>query len=188
MDEDTAAATPSHATRAKGDEELTLVFGGLVLGAVASAWSVFFLGMSFPVLYAVGLVALGAVSWYSYSKREKLNEMCCMMIGMFFGGVPAIAFGALYSLQTGDYIWSMIIATLIGYVAGVALGRLGGALGRMEGVMAAPMGGFMGGMMGFMARPFDVQLFAMFFMLVILALFAEMAWVVHKIGKKHDCC
>ncbi len=188
MDDDTGVTTESHATRAKGDDELTLVFGALALGAAASAWSIFFLGISFPVLYAVGLVALGAAGWYTYSKREKLNEMCCMMIGMFFGGVPAMAFGAIYSLQTGDYVWSIIIATAIGYAAGVAFGRLGGPLGRMEGVMAAPMGGFMGGMLGFMARPFDTQLFAMFFMLVMLALFAEMAWVVHKLGKKHDCC
>lgn len=64
----------------------------------------------------------------------------------------------------------------------------GGPLGRMEGAMAAPMRGFMGAMLGLMARPFDTQLFTAFFMPVMLALFAEMAFAVHKISKKKECC
>lgn len=131
-------------------------------------------------LYLLTALGTGLVAWYAYSNKKHLSHMCCTMLGMVFGGVPALAIGTIYALETGDFVWSMIYGTIAGYAVGVPAGRLGGGLGRMEAVFAAPSAGFMGGMLGVMVKIYDVKLFTIFFMFVVFALLGEMAYVIHK--------
>jgi len=139
----------------------------------------------YVLLYLVSAVAIGAVAWYAYSHRKELNEMCCMMMGMTFGGAAALAVSAIYALDTGDFVWSMILGTVAGYAVGVPMGRMGGPLGRMEAVFAAPGAAFMGGMLSIMAKLYDVKLYTIFLMLVVFSLMGEMAYVIHKTVKEY---
>ncbi len=134
-------------------------------------------------LYLVAALGVVIAAWYAYSHRKALDQMCCNMVGMVFGAVPALVVGTLFAMETGDFVWAMIYGTIAGYVVGVPMGRLGGGLGRMEAVFAAPSAGLMGGMLGVTARVYDVKLFTLFIIAVAIGLLAEMSLLVRNSKK-----
>lgn len=131
------------------------------------------------------LLAIVVAGGYALEHRKKLDCMNCMMAGMVFGAVAGLAIGMLYALETGDFVWGIIFGTLAGVVAGVAASFSGGAIGVMEGVMAAPMGGLMGSMTGIMVRAYDINLFLIYFTIVLLLLLAGMAYLIHEAVESH---
>ena len=136
----------------------------------------------------IAAVIIGYGAWFAYSNRKNFCcEMTSMMIGMTYGTIASLVAGTLVGLYTGDFVWAMIIGTIVGIVVGAPLGELGGSLGRMEGIMAGPMGGMMGAMLGVMARPYDIELFMVFFYALLLLVVFEITNVVYKkIGKQLD--
>lgn len=130
---------------------------------------------------SLGLILLSA--WYAYKHYAKTNEMCGMMIGMAYGTAAGLAAGTLLVLPTGNYILGMFGGTLVGLLVGIPMGRWGGSLGRMEGVMAGIMGGQMGAMAGLMVRPFDLNLFMIYYFAMLVVLMGEMAYVIYKSAK-----
>lgn len=138
---------------------------------------------SYAVAFAASLVLILLSAAYAYRHYAKTSEMCCMMVGMAYGTVAGFAAGTLWVLPTGDYVAGMVAGTAIGLLVGVPMGRWGGALGRMEGVMAGVMGGQMGAMVGLMVRPFNVDLFMLYYFAVMSLLMGEMAYVMYKSAK-----
>lgn len=142
--------------------------------------------------YLIGAIIAAAIigygAWFSYSNRKNFCcEMTSMMLGMTYGTIASLVAGTLVGLYAGDFVWAMIIGTIVGIAVGVPLGALGGPLGRMEGVMAGPMGGMMGAMLGVMARPYDIELFMVFFYALLLLIVFEITNVVYKkLGKQLD--
>lgn len=140
---------------------------------------------AYVAAFVLSLALILFSAWYSYRHYAKTNEMCCMMIGMAYGTAAGFAAGTLLVLPTGNYILGMFGGTAVGLLIGIPLGRWGGALGRMEGVMAGVMGGQMGAMAGLMVRPFDLNLFMLYYFAVLVLLMAEMAYVIYKSAKLH---
>ncbi|MBI2444892.1 hypothetical protein HYV43_00705 [Candidatus Micrarchaeota archaeon] len=130
---------------------------------------------------SIGVILLSAA--YAYKHYAKTNEMCGMMIGMAYGTAAGFATGTLLVLPTGNYVMGMIGGTAVGLLVGIPMGRWGGALGRMEGVMAGIMGGQMGAMAGLMVRPFDLNLFMLYYFAVLIVLMGEMGYVIYKTAK-----
>ena len=134
------------------------------------------------VFYLLAIVVAGG---YAFEHRKKLDCMNCMMAGMIFGAMAGLAFGTLFALETGDFVWGTIFGTVIGAIAGVGIGISGGAMGAMEGMMAAPMGGLMGSMTGIMVRAYDVELFLAFFTVILLVTLAGMSYLIHEAVQSH---
>lgn len=139
------------------------------------------LSYSFAFLLSLALILVSA--YFAYRHYRTTTEMCCMMIGMAYGTAAGFASGTLLVLPNGDYLLGMIGGTAVGLAVGIPMGRWGGALGRMEGVMAGIMGGMMGAMTGLMVRPFDLQLFMLYFFIVVIVLMGEMGYVIYKQAK-----
>jgi len=141
---------------------------------------------SFFFSYFLAMLSIGAVGYYVYSHRRELDTMCCMMNGMTFGNIAGFVTGVLYAIPTGDYLMATIYGTTVGWVVGIPFGKMGsgGVLGKMEGVMAGPMGGMMGAMLGFMIRPFNIQIFMIFFFFVLLYILGETAYMVYNIAER----
>ncbi len=136
----------------------------------------------------IAAIIIGYGAWFAYSNRKNFCcEMTSMMLGMTYGTIASLVVGTLVGLYAGDFVWAMIIGTIVGIAVGVPLGALGGPLGRMEGIMAGPMGGMMGAMLGVMARPYDIEVFMVFFYALLLLIVFEITYVVYKkIGKQVD--
>ncbi len=133
-----------------------------------------------PSIFSLWLILWAA--YYSYSHRNRLSEMCCMMSGMTFGLVSGFFIGTLVALMTADFLVGIVGGTIAGLIFGMPLGRMGagGHLGRMEGVMAGPMGGIMGGMLGVMIRFYNLELFMPFFIFIVILTAWEMVYAVNR--------
>ena len=147
----------------------------------------FFIGGSSLILnpYMLTMVAsfiLILISgYYVHSKKDGLDGMCCMMVGMTFSTVAGLAAGTFTAIVTSDFLVGSIAGTFAGLVFGYGFGKIGdNPLSRMEGVMAAPMGGMMGSMIGIMMFPFNLSIFVKFFFFIIVLLLFEIMNVVKK--------
>ena len=147
----------------------------LALGGILTAASVIFAAAMFiffstpytaPLVFTVMMLVWAA--YYAVTRKQKMSEMCCMMNGMIFGMTSGFFVGALVGLATSDFLVGMIVGTAVGMIFGIPIGKMGGPLARMEAVMAGPMGGIMGAMTGVMVKFFNVQIFMIFFALVII--------------------
>ncbi len=138
---------------------------------------------AYVLAFVLSLALILVSAAYAYKHYAKTNEMCCMMIGMAYGTAAGFAAGTLLVLPTGNYVMGMFGGTLVGLLVGLPMGRWGGSLGRMEGVMAGIMGGQMGAMTGLMVRPFDLNLFMVYYFAVLVMLMGEMAYVIYKSAK-----
>lgn len=112
--------------------------------------------ISYIVIFTLAIEVLLAVAIYAYKRRDAIDEMHGMMIGMTLGMFSGLVTATLFLIPTGNFLNGVIIGSLVGLAFGIPLGRLGGHLGVIEGVMAGPMGGMMGAMLGLMIRPFSV--------------------------------
>ncbi|NUN11786.1 hypothetical protein HUU53_04035 [Candidatus Micrarchaeota archaeon] len=143
--------------------------------------------------YVFSAIVISLSGYYAFSKKEKLDHMCCMMVGMIYSTLAGFAFGTLYAFFTGEYLMANIIGVIAGLIAAVLLNILAGVgdeFARMEGVMGAAMGGLMGAMLGFMIRFEDTSLFLAFYVVLLVLLAGEGAWFIYKHSKKKDavCC
>lgn len=122
----------------------------------------------FVFMFLLYFVVMIGTAVFIYRFRSTIDEMHGMMIGMTFGMLAGLVTATLYVLPTGNFLVGIIIGSLIGLIVGIPFGKLGGHLGIMEGIMAGPMGGMMGAMLGQMIRPFDIEVFMLFFTFIFL--------------------
>lgn len=142
--------------------------------------------------YLFSAIVIAASGAYAYKHRSKLDQMCCMMVGMIYSTLAGFAAGTLYAIFSGQYL----LANVIGVVVGLAVGlffaiKAGDEFARMEATMGAVMGGLMGAMFGFMIRFEDRNLVLIFILAVIALLSFESFLFIKKYNKKlapSDCC
>lgn len=149
-----------------------------ICGIAVVAVSFAFFSSPYTAFLVFTALLLVWASYYAHFNRSHMSEMCCMMSGMAFGMIGGFFIGVIAGLATADFLAGMVAGTVAGVAFGIPIGKLGGPLARMEGVMAGPMGGIMGGMTGVMVRFYNVQLFMLFFAVVVLFTVWEMVRVI----------
>lgn len=140
---------------------------------------------SYLLMYFLYLVVLVGAAFFVFRRRNVVDEMHGMMVGMAFGMLSGLTTSAFFVLPTGNFLLGVMLGSFVGLVFGVLFGKLGGHLGVMEGVFAGPMGGMMGAMLGQMSRPFDVGLFVLFFSFVFLISVGGICYMVYC---RVNCC
>lgn len=141
--------------------------------------------ISYVIIFLLLLIALIIVAVYIYQLRRTVDEMHGMMTSMIIGMTAGLITSTLFLIPTGNFLWGVIIGSVSGLLFGLPLGKLGGQLGIMEGVAAGPMGGMMGAMLGQMVRPFNLEIFLPFFVLIILLFLVSISSLIHH---HSNCC
>lgn len=140
---------------------------------------------SYIILYGVLLILFIVVTRYLFKLKSSLDEMHGMMVGMTVSMIVGLATATLYLIPTGDFLWGVILGTVVGLIFGILISRGGGHLAIMEAVMAGPMGGMMGAMLGQMIRPFNLEIFMPFFVgIILMTLFG----LTYMVCCRHSCC
>lgn len=137
------------------------------------------------IIYLLSLAIMLAVAYYIYNLRKNLDEMHGMMVGMTLGMLSGLMAATFYVIPTGNFLNGVILGSIAGLVFGIPLGKLGSHLGIMEGVIAGPMGGMMGAMLGQMVRPFSIEIFVPFLMIIFLITIIGISYTVHC---RASCC
>ena len=140
---------------------------------------------SYLIIYLLSLAIMLAVSYYVYNLRKNLDEMHGMMVGMTIGMLSGLMAATFYTIPTGNFLNGIILGSIVGLLFGIPLGKLGGHLGIMEGVMAGPMGGMMGAMLGQMVRPFSIEIFVPFLVVIFLMTLIGLSYTLHC---RANCC
>ena len=167
----------------KNEIQLSSSLFGIILATTSIVFAVamftlFSTPYTAPLVFTVMLLLWAA--YYAVVRKPRTSQMCCMMNGMIFGMVSGFFVGALVGLATSDFLIGMLVGTASGILFGIPIGKIGGPLAKMEAVMAGPMGGIMGSMTGVMVGFYNVQIFMLFFVAVIIFTIWETINLIHK--------
>ncbi|GED32061.1 cupredoxin domain-containing protein [Brevibacillus centrosporus] len=106
------------------------------------------MSLTYQVLTYVGL-SFGWFSFFAWKRKERLDHMHTMIIGMSMGMMIGLIAGLLFGAEyKGDLFLSTIWGMLIGGISGMMIGIPLSLLTTVEGTLSGIMAGMMGAMLG----------------------------------------